>query len=147
MASFLEKYEEARAHTNGDFLPDTLGIRVIDANAQQAVLQMAFKPSFATLIGTGLHGGALMALADHAAAVACAYAVDPGWERGVPPVVTVQFNAHLLRNAGQGTLTAVAQVVHHGRTMLAAEIRVQDEQNRTLLLATSTHVVVTLGGG
>ena len=56
--------------------------------------------------------------------------------------MTVQFNVHLLRNTRAGTATAVARVVNRGRTLMVAETTVTDARGRSLMLATSTHVLI-----
>jgi acyl-coenzyme A thioesterase PaaI-like protein len=44
--------------------------------------------------------------------------------------LTLQLSANLIRNTGQGTLTAEAQIVHRGRTTLVVELF--DDQRRLI---------------
>ena len=42
----------------------------------------------------------------------------------------LQLYVDIIRNAGQGTLTAEAQIVHRGRTTLVVEVEVFGDQRR-----------------
>jgi 1,4-dihydroxy-2-naphthoyl-CoA hydrolase len=142
MTDFLTRYEAARVATAGTFL-DTLGVRLLEASEERSRVMLEARPAVATGTGLGVHGGALMALADHAAAVAAGYAIDPTMNDVNRFPATVQFNAHLVRNTRDGAVTAEARLVHRGRSVLTVETMVRDARDRVLLLATSTHVVIT----
>jgi acyl-coenzyme A thioesterase PaaI-like protein len=46
----------------------------------------------------------------------------------------------LLRNTNRGTLTAEAEIVHHGRTTIVVDVRVCDEQDRLVAPLTATQL-------
>ena len=118
MASYLEKYEQLRARSRGNLL-DTLGIQLVEASESRVVAQLAFQAPIATGSGAGFHGAALMALADHAAGIACGYAVNPTMEEGAPPVLTVQLQRpSFAQCATRDHYGRGAGCLHRGRTML-----------------------------
>ncbi|MGH2585806.1 MAG: PaaI family thioesterase, partial [Dehalococcoidia bacterium] len=56
--------------------------------------------------------------------------------------LAIQLSANLIRNTGSGTATAEAKLVHRGRTTMVAETTVRDDQGRTLVIVTTTHIVL-----
>ena len=52
--------------------------------------------------------------------------------------LTLQLSVNLIRNANRGTLVAEAEIVHRGRTTLAVDVRVSDEQRRLIARLTAT---------
>ena len=147
MSTYLEQYQQLRAAHGGGH-NDTIGLRMLAADEQRVTAALDFGPIVATPDwpgwgGVGFHAGALMALADHVAVIACEAALDPtGTDAARPLPVTIQFNVHLMRNTGEGSATAVARVVHRGRTLMVAETMVTDIRGRSLMLATSTHALI-----
>src|SRR5688500_16030834 len=96
----------------------TLGIRLIEANADHAVTELDFRPELQQLTGV-FHTGAILSLADSTATWGAMRAVQP--EGDLAPEqfpLAVQLSVSLLRNTGEGTLTAEARPIHRGRTMI-----------------------------
>jgi uncharacterized protein (TIGR00369 family) len=121
-----------------------VGLRIVEVDDRHAVATMDFRPELAQPTGV-FHAGALLTLADSTATLACMHAVDPGGADGEAPFpLAVQISINLIRNTGEGTVTAEAVLRHRGRTMLVAETTVRDEQGRDLAVVVSTHLV--LGG-
>lgn len=51
--------------------------------------------------------------------------------------MTQHWRETLLRNTNRGTLTAEAEVVHLGRTMIVVDVRVRGEQDRPVARLTA----------
>ena len=136
--------ETMRRRGRGTML-ETIDYRVIEANDEHVLAEMAFRPELAQLTGL-FHTGALLTLADTAATTACLHALDPSgsFEPGRFPLA-VQLSANLIRNTGSGTATAEAKLVHRGRTTLVVQTTVRDDQARTLAIVTTTHLVLDRG--
>jgi 1,4-dihydroxy-2-naphthoyl-CoA hydrolase len=131
--------------TSPQWLMDTLGYRLIEADAEHARAELPFHPRVAQLTGL-FHTGALLALADTAATRLCMQNVYPGGVIDDPArfPLAIQLSANLIRNTNAGTITAEARLRHRGRTTFVAETTVSDERGRTLVIVTTTHLV--LGG-
>ncbi|HEY7294755.1 MAG TPA: PaaI family thioesterase [Dehalococcoidia bacterium] len=126
-------------------LMETLGYRLLTADAEHAVAELPFSPSVSQLTGL-FHTGALIALADTTATYLCMQNVYAGGVSDDPArfPLAIQLSASLVRNTNQGRAIAEARLRHRGRTMLVVETTVRDEHERTLAILTSTHLV--LGG-
>lgn len=126
-------------------LMETLGYRLVEANAERVLAELPFAPAVAQLTGL-FHTGALLSLADTAATHLCMQNVYPGGVIDDPtrfPLV-IQLSANLIRNTNAGVATAEARLRHRGHTTLVVETTVRDDQARTLAIVTTTHL--TLGG-
>lgn len=105
---------------SGAPLPTQLGITLIEAAGDHAVLVMPFKESNVTIADI-VHGGAISALID-TAATAAAWSMPelPENPRGTTVALTVNFLA-----AARGTdLTASARVIRRGRSLCYIDIDV-----------------------
>ena len=127
---------------DGINLLTTLGIRLIEATPEHTRAQLDFRPELQQLTGL-FHAGAILSLADTTATFASMRVVDPSGEvsAGRFPLA-VQVSANLLRNVGEGTITAEARPLHRGRTMIVMQTEVRDAQDRCLAVVTSTHLVL-----
>jgi uncharacterized protein (TIGR00369 family) len=127
---------------DGTNLLTTLGIRRVEVTVERAVAELDFRPELQQLTGV-FHAGAILALADSAATLLCMRLVGPDGNvsAGRFPLA-VQLSASLLRNVGEGTITAEARPVHRGRTMIVVGTTVRDAAGRTLATLTSTHLVL-----
>lgn len=127
---------------DGTNLLTTLGARRVEASAERAVVEMDFRPEVQQLTGL-FHTGALLALADSAATLLCMHIVSPAGELAPNRFpLAVQLSANLLRNTGEGTITAVARPAHRGRTMIVVNTDLTDGGGRTLAQVTTTHLVL-----
>jgi 1,4-dihydroxy-2-naphthoyl-CoA hydrolase len=116
------------------------GTRFISVGPDRAVAELDFKPSLAQLTGR-FHAGAIIALADETATCAAMWATNPSLTfRPELFPLTLQLSVNLIRNTGQGTLTAEAQIVHRGRTTLVVEVEVFDDQRRLIAKITVTQL-------
>lgn len=119
-----------------------LGVRLIEATPDRAVCELDFREDLQQLTGV-FHTGAILTLADSTATYCSMRVVDPQGQ--VPPErfpLAVQLSANLLRNTGEGTITAEARPLHRGRTMIVVETEVRDAAGRRLAIVTTTHLVL-----
>jgi uncharacterized protein (TIGR00369 family) len=114
-----------------------LGIEGIRADADQVVLALGWRPELCT-IGGLLHGGAVMALADSAGAVA-AFLNLP---EGAAGTSTISSSTSFLRGVKEGTVTATATVLHGGGSTIAVETAVTDAEGRLVAKVTQTQAVL-----
>lgn len=127
---------------DGTNLMTTLGIRLIEATPERAVTELDFRPELQQLTGV-FHTGAILSLADSTATWGAMQTVQPGGELAPEQFpLAVQLSANLLRNTGEGTLTAEARPIHRGRTLIVMETEVRDSRQRRLAKVTTTHVVL-----
>jgi uncharacterized protein (TIGR00369 family) len=114
-----------------------LGVEGVRADADQVVLTMQWRPELCT-IGGLLHGGAVMALADSAGAVA-AFLNLP---EGAAGTSTISSSTSFLRGVKEGTVTATSTVLHRGRSTIAVETAVTDATGRLVAKVTQTQAVL-----
>lgn len=114
-----------------------LGVRGVRADADEVVLTMDWRPELCT-IGGLLHGGAVMALADSAGAVA-AFLNLP---EGAAGTSTISSSTSFLRGVKEGTVTATSTVLHRGGTTIVVETSVRDDQGRLVGKVTQTQAVL-----
>lgn len=119
----------------------TLGVVPIDADDDQVTLALPFRAEVGQSTGV-FAAGALIQLADMAATWLCLRKLGAFTDPSAPFAFSVQMNAHLVGNVGNGRAVAIARLVTRGRSMFVAETRVRsDADDRLLLLLTSTHVL------
>jgi 1,4-dihydroxy-2-naphthoyl-CoA hydrolase len=138
VTEFIERITQRGRGT----MQETVGVRILEVNDEHTLTAMDFRPEVQQLTGL-FHTGALLTLADGTATIACLYAVDPtGAAEGVSFPLAVQLSANLIRNTGAGTVTAEARLAHRGRSTIVVETTVRDDQGRTLVLVTTTHLIL-----
>lgn len=94
----------------------TLGMVAVSADASEVVLQLDYDRELCTA-GDLMHGGALMALADSAGAL-CAFLNLPKDATGT---ATIDSKTNMLGAVTQGVVTAVAQPLQVGSTIIVVE--------------------------
>lgn len=114
----------------------TLGVQVKEVTAEQAVLQLGWRPDLCTAGGI-LHGGTLMALADSAGA-ACAFAGLPEGAR----TSTIESSTHFFAAVRAGTVTATARPLHSGRSTIVVQTELRDESGKLVAVTTQTQAVL-----
>jgi 1,4-dihydroxy-2-naphthoyl-CoA hydrolase len=115
-----------------------LGVRGVRAEKEEVVLTLDWRPELCT-IGGLLHGGAVMALADSAGAVA-AFLNLP---EGAAGTSTISSSTSFLRGMKEGGVaTATARVLHAGGTTIAVETAVTDADGRLMAKVTQTQAVL-----
>jgi 1,4-dihydroxy-2-naphthoyl-CoA hydrolase len=110
----------------------TLGIRLDEIAPEAVVGRLPFAQPLST-VGGGLHGGALMALADGTAAVCASVNGEPG---ALP--ATVDSTTHFLRPL-VGQATATARPITSSSRQVLVEVSITDESG-----ALCVHVLQTV---
>lgn len=113
------------------------GIELQVANVEEVVATLDWAPDRCT-VGGAMHGGALMALADSAGAIA-AYLNLP---EGAAGTSTIESKTNLFRAVREGTVTATATVLHAGRTTIVVQTDVRDDRGRRAALTLQTQAVL-----
>lgn len=132
---------------SGANLMTTLGIRQIVADAEHTVCELDFRPELQQLTGV-FHTGAILALADSTATWGAMRANQPDGQVAAEQFpLAVQLSVSLLRNTGEGTITAEARPIHRGRTMIVMETEVRDSRDRRLAVVTTTHLILARPAG
>jgi 1,4-dihydroxy-2-naphthoyl-CoA hydrolase len=85
-----------------------------------------------------LHGGASVALAETVASVGAYMLIDQENEI----CFGLEINANHIKSKRDGFVTAIAEVVHQGRTTMVWNIRIVDEQEQLICISRCTIAVV-----
>jgi 1,4-dihydroxy-2-naphthoyl-CoA hydrolase len=85
-----------------------------------------------------LHGGASVALAETVASVGAYTLIDQENEI----CFGLEINANHIKSKRDGFVTAIAEVVHQGRTTMVWNIRIIDEQEQLICISRCTIAVV-----
>jgi 1,4-dihydroxy-2-naphthoyl-CoA hydrolase len=112
------------------------GVEITATAKDEVRARMAWSEQRCTAGGV-LHGGALMTLADTAAAT-CAFLNLP--EGAL--TTTIESKTNFLRAVREGSVEAVARPVHVGRTVIVVQTDIHDEQGRRVALVTQTQAVL-----
>lgn len=115
----------------------TLGMRAVEVTADRVELEMDWAASLTTT-GGAMHGGALMALADSAGAVA-AFTNLPD---GATGTTTVSSSTNFLGAARSGTVRAVSKVMHAGSTTIAVTTEVRDDRDKLVVVTNQVQLVL-----
>jgi len=129
------------AHLPQETLLATLGIEIVEAGKERVVARMPVGPRVHQPFGL-LHGGASVALAETVASTGAWMNVDQAREH----VVGLEINANHLRAKRDGVVTATATPVHVGRRTQVWEVRIVDEQGKTVCVSRCTLAVVPAPG-
>lgn len=131
----LRRFNELTKNT----MMETLKIRFTDVTetsltATMPVSEIIFQPA-------GLvHGGANIALAESVGSCASVMYID----REKYGVVGIEINANHLRGVREGTLTAVATILHKGRKTHVWEIRITDSSGKLSCICRLTNMIIDL---
>jgi len=118
-------------------LAETLGIQVTEFAKGRVVATMPVDHRHHQPLGL-LHGGASLALAETVASLGGWYMVsDEG-----KVVVGQEINANHLRSVRSGTVKAIGEILHQGRTSQVWEIKIYDEKERMICISRCTLAVV-----
>jgi uncharacterized protein (TIGR00369 family) len=89
-----------------------------------------------------IHGGILATLAD----VTAAFTLSGGFDITRERPVTTDMHVRYFRQPKSGPITATARLIHGGRRILSAECLIVDGENRELVRATATYMIVAMEG-
>jgi 1,4-dihydroxy-2-naphthoyl-CoA hydrolase len=115
----------------------TVGIEFDRLEPQRVTARLPWAPERCT-VGGVLHGGALVTLGDAAAGV-CAYLNLPD---GATGTTTVELKTNFLYAVRAGVVTAVAQPLHIGRTMIVVQTDLLDDTGIRVAQVTQTQAVL-----
>ncbi len=120
-------------------LADLLGITFEEVEAERAVATMPVTPQHHQPLGY-LHGGASVVLAETVASVGATAG-------SLPEKVAfgLEINANHIRPVQAGTLRAVGERLHAGRTTQVWQVRISDEQDRLVCVSRCTLALVAAG--
>ncbi|TQF68573.1 PaaI family thioesterase [Rhodococcus spelaei] len=90
-----------------------------------------------TTAGPGMHGGAVMTLADSVGAVCAFLNLPPGAGTSTTSSSTV-----FTRGVRKGTVTATARPLHVGRSTIAVLVEVRDDEGRLVAQVTQSQAVL-----
>lgn len=118
-------------------LMETLEIKYTEIGDDYLVATMPVTPRVHQPMGL-LHGGASVALAESVGSTASHLLVNSfDYEiRGI------EINANHLKSKKEGIITAIAKLIHRGKTIHLWEIRITDEENQLISLCKLTNIIL-----
>jgi 1,4-dihydroxy-2-naphthoyl-CoA hydrolase len=118
-------------------LPQLLGLRVVQAEAERVVAELTVRPEICTL-GDTIHGGAIMAFADTVGAMGTVMNLRDG-----QGTTTIESKTNFFAGAKVGTvLTAESVPLHRGRRTQVWETRITNPDGRLIAKVTQTQMVL-----
>ncbi|PWW29723.1 uncharacterized protein (TIGR00369 family) [Cytobacillus oceanisediminis] len=118
-------------------LIQTLGMEIVAIEKGRVVATMPVDGRTRQPFGL-LHGGASVALAETVASIGAYELCDKETES----VAGLEINANHIRAKKDGTVTAVATVLHHGRTTMVWDIKITDENDNLICTSRCTMAVI-----
>lgn len=116
-----------------------LGIDFLEIEPDRVVATMPVTPDHHQPFGY-LHGGASVALAESVVSMGASAGV---WPEKV--AFGLEINANHLRPKQSGTLRAVGERIHAGRTTQVWDVRIADEEDRLICVSRCTLALVAAG--
>lgn len=129
----IEKIKQLAKNT----LHESLGINITTLEEGKVTATMPVDEKTKQPFGY-LHGGASVALAETVASIGAAMMIDLDKEN----CFGMEINANHIRSMRDGMVTAVAEIVHRGRTTMVWDIRIRDEQERLVCISRCTIAIV-----
>lgn len=115
----------------------TLGLELVAAGAEEVRCRLEWS-DYLSGAGVGLHGGAIMGLADAAGGL-CAYLNLP---EGASGTTTIESKTNFLRAVRSGAVEAVSRPLHTGRSVVVVETDVTDAERRLVARVTQSQIVL-----
>ncbi|MGA5690114.1 hotdog fold thioesterase [Cytobacillus pseudoceanisediminis] len=120
-----------------DTLIETLGMEIVSLEKGRVVATMPVNERTRQPFGL-LHGGASVALAETVASIGAFELCDKKTES----VAGLEINANHIRAKKDGIVTAVATVLHQGRTTMVWDIKITDENDKLICTSRCTMAVI-----
>ncbi|MBM6618721.1 hotdog fold thioesterase [Bacillus suaedaesalsae] len=120
-------------------LIETLGIKITEIKEGRVVATMPVDGRTHQPFGV-LHGGASVALAETVASFGSYYLVDQETES----CAGLEINANHIKAKREGTVTAIATILHKGRTTMVWDIKIVDEEQNLICISRCTVAVIKL---
>ncbi len=124
------KYENTLSHV--------LGIEITEVKAGRVTATMPVDDRTRQPAGL-LHGGASVALAETAASVGGTFMIDKETEAAV---AGLEINANHIKPKRDGMVTAVAEIIHRGKSTMLWEIKIKDEQEQLICISRCTLAII-----
>ena len=115
---------------------ETVGIELVSASPEEVVGRLDWRAD-RTTAGDGMHGGAIMTLADSVGAV-CAFLSLPGASTSTTTSSSTMFT----RAVRSGYVVATARRVHAGRSTIVVVTEVRDDAGRLVAQTTQSQAVL-----
>ena len=115
----------------------TLGIETLAAAADEVRARLAHSDAFTTT-GGALHGGVIMALADACGGMCASFNLP----KAATGTTTIESKTNFLRAARGGNVDAVARPLHVGRTIIAIETEVCNDDGKLVAKVTQSQGVL-----
>jgi 1,4-dihydroxy-2-naphthoyl-CoA hydrolase len=115
----------------------TLGIQLMANQPEEVRCRLEWSDSLSGA-GVGLHGGAIMALADAAGGL-CAFLNLP---EGATGTTTIESKTNFLRAVRSGYVEAVSRPLHTGRSVVVVETDLIDAEGRLAARVTQSQIVL-----
>lgn len=115
-----------------------LSIKVLEAKEGHCVLTLEIKEEHLQVYGV-VHGGALASLVDSAVGIAVQSTLAP--HEGSS---TTNLQIMYARPAKEGRLTAEAQLIRRGKTIIHGDCRVTDESGELVVHGNATYMILDL---
>lgn len=129
----IEKIKQIAKNT----LHESLGIKITSLEEGKVTATMPVDEKTKQPFGY-LHGGASVALAETVASIGAAKMIDLDKEN----CFGMEINANHIRSVRDGIVTAVAEILHRGRTTMVWDIKIRDEQERLVCISRCTIAIV-----
>lgn len=118
-------------------LMETLEIEFTEVGEDYLKAKMPVNPRVHQPMGL-LHGGASVALAESVGSAASLMFIDVSKYE----VRGIEISANHLKSKKEGTVFAVAKIIHKGRTLHLWEIKITDENDNLISLCKLTNIVL-----
>ncbi|HLU22111.1 MAG TPA: hotdog fold thioesterase [Bacillaceae bacterium] len=118
-------------------LIEALGIELIEIGQGKVIATMPVDNRTRQPVGY-LHGGASVALAETVASIGAAALIDLDKEI----CFGLEINANHIRSKQEGIVTAVAEVLHQGKSTMVWDVKIRDEEERLICVSRCTVAIV-----
>ena len=119
-------------------LLDALGIEIVEIKKGKVIATMPVNEHTRQPYGY-LHGGASVALAETVASIGAAAMID--LEKEI--CFGLEINANHIRSKKDGLVTAIAEVLHHGKSTMVWDIKIKDEEENLISISRCTVAIVS----
>jgi 1,4-dihydroxy-2-naphthoyl-CoA hydrolase len=114
----------------------TIGFEVVSGTTDQIVARAEWAQERCT-VGTALHGGYLMSLADSAGGLLASLNLPPG-----AGTSTIESKTNFIRGATEGPVTITSTLVHAGRTTIVVQTDITRPDGKLATRTTQTQAVL-----
>jgi 1,4-dihydroxy-2-naphthoyl-CoA hydrolase len=115
----------------------TLGLELITTRPDEVRCRLESSDALEGA-GVGLHGGAIMALADSGGGICAALNLP----EGATGTTTIESKTNFLRAVRSGRVEAVSRPLHAGRSVVVVETDVIDAEGRLVARVTQSQIVL-----